>query len=566
VPIPFTPQYPGLRTGAMRFTANGASSSLGLYGTGLAPQAIVGPGIIRTILDSADPSGGIVLVAPQQIAVALDAAENLYIAETGANLVRKVNLVTGIISTVAGKGPPGYSGDNDAATSATLNTPAGIAVNAVGDIFIADTGNNVIRRVYALGGIIVAVAGTGNAGYTGDGGDAEHAQLNHPQSVTLDSTGRLYVADTGNNVIRAVDPVTRAISTVAGNGTAGLSGDGGPAVNAQLHLPSDVAVDAAGNLYIADAGNARIRKLNSQSGTLVTLAGSTLIEDEGDGGPANAAALTTPTGVAVDSLGQLSISDPGNDTVRRVSNAAPTLNFGSETVGSATAGQTDSLSNIGNQSLAIDQFPAPPVPADFVLSPDSTECSAGDLAPGDNCDISYAFQPHAGGLLTEDAWILDNSLDVAGTRQAVAMTGNGILNSQVATRTKVAVDPATAAYGIPIRVTANVSDATGAGGDGNARFCCQRKPGCSRTDVRFQCSPNPAAHDTDRIECRDGNVCTCHKRIGKQRHSDFHGDTGNITNPVGDFCHEHTCGAECNCHCDCSPHPRLACRQELSGL
>jgi len=518
VPVTFMPQYPGLRTGAMQMTANGASVSFGLYGTGLASQAIVAPGIIQTILNSADVSGGIALMAPQRIAidpagnvyvadptsnvvwrwqnhtgaaativagggtlapveanggpatnaaleqpsaVALDAEGNLYIAETGADLVRKVNLATGIISTVAGTGVAGYSGDNGAATSATLDAPAGIAANTVGDLFIADTGSNVIRRVYALGGMIVTVAGTGIAGYSGDGVDAVQAQLNHPQSVTLDSAGRLFIADTGNNVIRTVDPVTQSISTIAGNGTAGFSGDGGPAINAELRQPSDVAIDAADDLYIADAANARVRKLNSQSGTLVTIVGSAMVGDAGDGGPANAAALTTPTGVAVDSVGRLWVSDPGSDTVRSVSYSAPTLNFGSETVGGVSEAQSNSLFNIGNQSLTIDQFPAPPAPADFVLSPDSSECSVGNLAPSDHCDISYAFEPEVGGPQTEDAWILDNSLNTAGARQAVAMTGNGISSLPTVTWTSVAVSPSTAVYGAPVHVTANVSNATG---------------------------------------------------------------------------------------------------------
>ena len=518
VPIAFTPQYPGLRTGAMHLTANATSISVGFDGMGLAPQAILIPGIIQTVLDSADIAGGIAFKTPQRIAVdpagnvyvadaasnvvwrwqnragavpsvvagggtlppaqanggpatnatleqpsavALDAAGNLYIAETGANLVRKVSLPNGIISTVAGTGSAGYSGDNGVGTSATLNAPAGIAANAAGDIFIADAGNNVIRRVYALGGIIVTVAGTGTARYSGDGGDAVRAQLNHPQSVALDSTGRLFITDTGNNAIRTVDPVRQSIATIAGNGTAGFSGDGGPAVNAQLRQPLDVAIDAAGNLYIADSGNARVRKLNSQSGVLVTLAGSTLVGDEGDGGPANAAALTTPSGVAVDSLGQLWVSDAGNSTLRRVTYTAPTLNFGTQTLGGITAGQSDSLSNIGNQSLVIDQYPAPPAPADFFLSPDANKCSVGDLAAGNQCDISYAFRPTAGGVLTEDAWIFDNSLNVAGARQAVPMTGDGITSSPVATAIGVTVDPSTATYGTAMRVIANVSDATG---------------------------------------------------------------------------------------------------------
>ncbi|MGB6302633.1 MAG: Ig-like domain repeat protein [Acidobacteriaceae bacterium] len=518
VPISFTPQYPGLRNGAMHLTASGASISLGFVGVGLAPQAVLAPGMIQTALNSADTSGGFALMAPQRIAVdpagnvyladaasnviwrwqnragaiptviagggtlapaqanggsatnatmeqpsavALDAAGNLYIAETGANLVRKVSLPNGIISTGAGTGSAGYSGDRGAATSATLNAPAGVASNKAGDIFIADTGNNVIRRVYASSGIIVTVAGTGTSGYSGDGGDAVRAQLNHPQSVALDSTGGLFIADTGNNVIRTVDPVRQTIATIAGNGTAGFGGDGGQAANAQLRHPSDIALDAAGNLYIADSGNARVRKLNSQSGVLVTFAGSAIVGDDDDGGPASAAALTTPTGVAVDSLGQLWVSDPGNITLRSVSYIVPTLNFGSQTLGAITAGQSDSLSNIGNQSLVIDQYPAPPAPADFILSPDANKCSVGNLAAGNQCDISYAFEPTAVGVLTENAWILDNSLNATGAKQAVTMTGNGISYSSLPTAIGVVVEPSTAVYGTPMRVIANVSDATG---------------------------------------------------------------------------------------------------------
>lgn len=514
-------------------TQNGASISLGLRGIGLGPQAVVLPGIIQTILDQTNASGGIAVTAPQRIAVdpagnlyvadpgsnvvwawpnragasaailagggsltpaqadggpatdavlqqptavALDAAGNLYIAETHANLVRKVSLATGMISTVAGTGTAGYSGDDNAATSAALNAPAGITANAVGDLFIADTGNNVIRRVYGLGGIIVTVAGTGVAGYTGDSGDATHAQLRHPQGVTLDSTGRLFVADTGNNVIRAVDPVTQSISTVVGNGTVGFSGDGGQAVQAQLHSPSDVAVDAAGDLYIADSGNARVRKLFTQNGALVTLVGSALLGDGGDGGPANGAALTSPAGVAVDSLGRVWVSDSGNDTVRSVSSATPPLNFGLETVGGVTAGQTDSLSNIGNQSLAIGQYPAPPVPADFVLTSDPNECVVDNLAPGDECDISFAFHPSMAGPLTENAWISDNSLNVVGTRQAVELTGNGIATSPKPTTINVSMDPTTAAYGIPLEVTAHVFDATGPVTIGTVAFAVDGSP------------------------------------------------------------------------------------------
>lgn len=517
-PITFTPQYPGLRTGALQMTVNGASSSIGLFGVGLGPQAIAAPGIIETILDRADVFDRVALTAPQRMAVnptgklyvadpasnvvwawrnrtvatptivagggtfapnqanggpatdaaleqpnavALDAAGNLYIAETGANLVRKVNLTTGIISTVVGTGTAGYAGDGGNATSASLNAPAGIAANAAGDLFIADTGNNAIRRVYALGGIIFTIAGAGSAGYSGDGGDAVQAQLNHPQSATLDATGRLFIADTGNNVVRVVDTVTQSISTVAGNGTAGFSGDGEPAVSAELHHPSDVAIDAAGNLYIADTGNARVRKVFSRSGVLVTLVGSARVGETGDGGPANAAALTSPTGVAVDSLGQLWVSDSGNDTVRSVSYTASTLDFGPQRVGGETAGQSGFLLNIGNQPLAIEQFPTSPIPVDFILTSEPNECSVGSVAPGDQCEISFAFRPSTAGPLTEDAWISDNSLDVIGTQLAVVMTGVGVSASAVPTAITLAAVPSSIPYGASVRLTAKVSDAMG---------------------------------------------------------------------------------------------------------
>ena len=204
-----------------------------------------------------------------------------------------------------------------------------------------------------------------------------------------------------------------------------------------------------------------MRKLNSQSGVLVTFAGSAIVGDDDDGGPVSAAALTTPTGVAVDSLGQLWVSDPGNITLRSVSYIVPTLHFGSHTLGAITAGQSDSLSNIGNQSLVIDQYPAPPAPADFILSPDANKCSVGNLAAGNQCDISYAFEPTAVGVLPENAWILDNSLNATGAKQAVTMTGNGISYSSLPTAIGVVVEPSTAVYGTPMRVIANVSDATG---------------------------------------------------------------------------------------------------------
>ena len=527
VSITFLPGYPGMRTGALEMTANTTAISLGLHGIGLGPQAVIVPGTIQTILYSTDMYNGTPLTQPQQIAVdpsgnvyvadsvsnvvwslenlkgaapaivagggvlapaqadggpavdavldgpssvALDAAGNLYIAETNANLVRKVNLASGIITTLAGTGTAGYAGDQGAATSATLNGPAGISANAVGDIFIADTGNNVIRRVYALSGIIVTMAGNGVAGYSGDKGNAVQAELQCPRGVAVDSTGQLYIADTGNNAVRTVDPITDSIATIAGNGTAGFAGDGSVAANAILSQPAALAVDAAGDVYIGDSGNVRVRKIYAQSGIIVTLAGSDLRGDAGDSGPANAAALSAPSGIAVDSLGQVLISDSGNDTVRRVSIDTPTLGFGAEIVGATTAAQTDVLSNIGNQPLAITQFLAPPVPMDFPMGADPALCSVGNLVAGSWCDLTFVFQPTVPGPLTEDAWIADNSLNATVSQQVIPMTGDGTVDTTVATTTTVAVNPATAIYGTPVLLTANVTSGPGSIIDGDVEF------------------------------------------------------------------------------------------------
>ena len=245
--------------------------------------------------------------------VAVDAAGNLYIADQYHNRIRKVS-PSGIISTVAGNGTPGFSGDGGPATSASFSA-GGVAMDAAGNLYIADGGNNRIRRVDASG-IITTVAGNGLYKFGGDGGPATTASLSNPCGVALDAAGNLYIADSGNKRIRKVSP-SGIISTVAGNGTRGFSGDGGPATSASLYYPTGVAVDAAGNLYIADRGNDRIRRVNA-AGIISTLAGNGTYGFSGDGGPATAASLRLPTGVAVDAAGNLYIADTYNGRVRKV--------------------------------------------------------------------------------------------------------------------------------------------------------------------------------------------------------------------------------------------------------
>jgi uncharacterized protein (TIGR03437 family) len=246
--------------------------------------------------------------------VAVDPAGNIYVADALNNRVRKIT-PAGAVSTVAGTGVAGYSGDGSSALKAQLNGPMGVAVDAFGDIFIADTRNNRIRKVTDTG-IIYTVMGNGNAGFLGDGGPAPLAAIHAPQGVAVDGFGNLYVADTGNHRVRMATP-TLNITTIAGNGRPGFSGDGAPAQNAQLNSPAAVAVDAAGNVYVADRDNNRVRVL-TVGGNIATLAGNAVASGIGDGGPALAAQLSVPQGVYVDTAGNVFISDTGHNRIREV--------------------------------------------------------------------------------------------------------------------------------------------------------------------------------------------------------------------------------------------------------
>ncbi|MGA2739283.1 MAG: hypothetical protein ABSG65_17820, partial [Bryobacteraceae bacterium] len=251
----------------------------------------------------------------QPTSVALNASGSLIFADSGNNRVRMVS-ASGIITTVAGDGSCCFSGDGGPATSASFRGPSGVAVDASGNLWIADSGNNLIRKVSASG-IIATVVGNGIAGFSGDGGPATAASLWSPTGVAVDGSGNLWIADTYNSVIRKVS-AAGIIATVAGNGTSGFSGDGGPATGASLSQPVGVAVDASGNLFIADTSNNRIRKV-SASGIVTTVAGSGTQGFSGDGGPATAASLWQPGGIAVGASGDLIIADSGNNRVRMVS-------------------------------------------------------------------------------------------------------------------------------------------------------------------------------------------------------------------------------------------------------
>jgi hypothetical protein len=272
--------------------------------------------------------GGPATIAGLQLpgGVAVDDSGNMYIAETAANRVRKVN-TKGIISTIAGNGTAGYSGDGGQATAAELNGPRGITVDPFGDVFVTDTRNNCIRRITASGliGTIIGTgfnAGTGLGGYSGDGGIAENAELNNPWDIATDSNGNIFIADAGNHVVRMVN-LNDTIYTIAGTGTLGYSGDGGPAIHATFRFPVRVALDNKSNLFIDDASDHVIRKVD-RYGIISTVAGTGFGAGtssggySGDGGPATAAELNSPYGLWLDTLGDIFISDQSNNRIRMV--------------------------------------------------------------------------------------------------------------------------------------------------------------------------------------------------------------------------------------------------------
>jgi hypothetical protein len=297
-------------------------------------------------------------------AVFMDTTGNLFISDTGNSFIRVVGAASGIIQAYAGNGTLSYSGDGQLALSASLNTPNGVAVDGSGDIFIADTLNNVVREVSASTGTITTIAGVGTAGSTGSGGLATNALLTAPSGVFVDGFGDVFIADTGNNVVREVVATNGSVAgaiikTVAGNGSAGNSGDNGFAIQAELSSPTGIYVDNAGDIFIADMGNNRVREVLASTGFIVPVAGTGTAGFSGDGAGAKAATLSAPTSVFVDLFGNIFIADTGNNVVREVlaSNGNIATYAGNHALGAGSAGDgglATSAQLNGPQGVVVD--------------------------------------------------------------------------------------------------------------------------------------------------------------------------------------------------------------------
>jgi hypothetical protein len=501
--VQFTPTQPGPRWFQLNATDSDQTTySFGLTGTGVGSLVSITPGIISTppgaasvgaatgmvrddsgntfvtdyqgdVVSKVTSQGVVTIVAGvpnaagydgdgglatsahlnDPIGITLDSVGNLYIADVFNNVIRKVD-TNGIITTVAGQGTAGYSGDGSLATNAELNNPLAVLADAVGNLYIGDTFNNVVRKV-DLTGKITTLAGTGagagtgswgladpNGGSGGDGGPAAQAQLNGPTGMALDGNGNLYIADTWNGAVRRVDG-TGTISVVAGlcgeGCQSGYTGNGGPATEAELNLPFDVALDAAGDFYVADTGNGAIRKVDG-NGVITTVAGNQQqsglqaqavnwysqakvkkasahpLDSLGDGSLATNATINTPVSVSVDDNGNFYLTDV-NVGVRMVNVSTSDMNFGSINGASTSASRTVTVSDTGNATLNFSQIS---LAASFGWGSDVLCSISVPLTPGNSCPLVADFAPPAGGSYSGSIVLTD---DAPNSPQSITMEG-----------------------------------------------------------------------------------------------------------------------------------------------
>jgi Bacterial Ig-like domain (group 3)/FG-GAP-like repeat len=417
-------------------------------------------GIITTFAGTgvagSSPDGGLAanttMNGPRGLYV--DQAGDVYYTDFGDSCVRKINATTTQVSTVAGVcNSAGFSGDGGLATSAQLSSPAAVVFDTAGNMFIADFSNFCVRKVTASNGLISTVAGEcGTQGFSGDGGSATSALMSSAKYIALDKAGDLYIADTSNNRIRVVSVTNGSINTIAGTGTAAYSGDGGSPTLATLNAPAGIAFDGLGNLYIADQANNVLRFINQTTGTISTIAGNGTAGYSGDGGPATAALLNGDKGVTVSPTGTVFIADQANNAIRSVGPSG-VLAFGSQSVFSTSASATQTVANYGNVTLAFSS--APVASGDFAIAPGNT-CGVVSLAAGATCSLSLSFTPSVVGARSGSVTFSDNA---SPSTQTLVLSGTG---TQVASTVLLSGSPDPSTFGSAVAFTATVpAQATG---------------------------------------------------------------------------------------------------------
>jgi sugar lactone lactonase YvrE len=348
--------------------------------------------------------GGLAIYAylDNPTAMALDAANNLYIADYSNNLVRKVDAITGIISTFAGVPyHGGHNTDSGVATDTWLNNPAALAFDTAGNLYIADTGNNLVRKVDPSGAMTTVAGHYGYYSTTADGQPATSQVLNRPEGVAVDTAGNLYIADTSANVVRKVDTSGNMFRFAGGSSSYVVNyGDGGPAISATLNLPQQMAFDLAGDLFIAGPGESSVRKVDP-IGIITTVAGTHDPQPSGSHyDPAGTAAtlvpLIAPSGVAIDPYGSLLVTDDYNQTVWRVGPQG-TVVFGAQAAGTTSTPQTVALYNAGDRPATFASTPYA-ITGDYIVTPGTTNsCDfTAALAPGVSCTIGISYKPATG--------------------------------------------------------------------------------------------------------------------------------------------------------------------------
>src|SRR5277367_6254 len=453
------------------------------------------------------PATAAALFMPRTIAI--EPSGNLLVADDGDNRIREV--AGGIITTIVGSGnlcaaPFSGCGDGGPALSASLNDARAAVMDATGNLYFADAQDNRVREVDTTG-TITTIAGGGPdgtapigcpGGYSGDGGPAVDATLSCPTGLDIDSKGNLYVSDTDNNVIRKIDTGSpRIITTIAGTGTAGHTGDGGLATSATLNSPLRVSANGAGNLFISDAGNNVIRRVDGTTGIITTFAGNLNFAFAGDGGPALSASFATPDGVVVNDLGNLYVGDLYNNRIRLVklnANAtlsSPTAAFENQPI-NASATLPVMLTNSGDAPMTIADIAI--TAGAFSLATSATPCPAepATLAVGAQCVIEVGFTPTEFIAYTGTMTISDNA-PATGSTQTVSLSGMGAAALKVTVGGSGTVTSAPAGISCPTSCSATFA--------GNSAVVLTATASTGSTFTSFGAPCTPASPQTTPPTC-----------------------------------------------------------------